>query len=93
MKTTIPVLIILLFVFATCKNKQQSERKLVLHPDPGALLVPDSLRYLLPVLDSVWYRDQLYRHDLNNSIIENALLEKYQIVDLGLRKYVLLKKM
>lgn len=56
---------ILLFAFTTCKNEKTSEAGLILKPDPTAMLAPDSLRYLLPVLDSVWYRDQLYRYNLN----------------------------
>ena len=75
MKTTVAILIALVFVFATCKNNQPADRKLIIQPDPTAMLVPDSLKYLLPVLDSVWYRDQLYRFDLNSGSLKEQQIK------------------
>ena len=66
MKLYFPIGVFFLFVFATCRQVNNRIPDLIITPDPSAMLVPDSLRYLLPILDSVWYRDQLYRHHLNS---------------------------
>lgn len=62
------ILPISILFYATCKNKQnewdkewEARKALLLMPDPTAVFVPDSLRYLLPILDSVHVKDQEYR--------------------------------
>src|SRR4051794_6865535 len=52
-----------LFLFA-CTNEKPKPNPL-LFPDPTALFVTDSLKYLLPILDSVLANDQKYRYGMN----------------------------
>jgi hypothetical protein len=60
------LILITVFAFSTCKNKKlPPETSLKIVPDFTTWAIPDSYRVLLPILDSVWYRDQLYRHELN----------------------------
>jgi len=76
------------FVFATCKNrKPPPETPLSMIPDFTTLGIPDSFRALLPILDTVWYHDQLYRHELNKgdkseqAVRRKIFNQRYRIVD------------
>ena len=55
---------LLLLLFAACKSQKTAERRLIIYPDPSTRFISDSFRHLLPILDSIWYRDQFYRYDL-----------------------------
>jgi hypothetical protein len=67
MRNPLVLLLFGIFVFATCKTNKQApiEHPLTLIPDVTTWGTPDSLKHLLPILDSVWYRDQMYRHELH----------------------------
>lgn len=58
---------LLLLLFAACKSQKTAERRLIIYPDPSIKYIPDTFRHLLPILDSIWYRDQFYRYDLVTS--------------------------
>lgn len=81
-----------------CQSKER-EGKPILTPemDPFRAGVPDSLKYLLPILDSVFYSDQKYRqgsqsinkfkNEVGNTDSENLkivipIIEKYGILSL-----------
>jgi hypothetical protein len=67
-------LIIFYLLFISCSQQRQQTdadkmfKWLASQKDPLANNVPDSLRYLLPVLDSVWYNDQKYRVGVSESV-------------------------
>lgn len=66
-KSLLILLSVVLLFSATCKNaselnnEQEKRKALLLVRDPTATFIADSLRYLLPLLDSVLLRDQEYR--------------------------------
>jgi hypothetical protein len=67
MKQVFLSLILLVFIFATCKSKDPRQENPALRmPDPTAFYTADSLRYLLPILDSVLIRDQQYRYNVKD---------------------------
>ena len=78
------ILTITLFCFATCKPNQEKlpEVKWIDFWDVTSLGTPDSLKYLLPILDSVYKKDQYYRtlvsatDEENNHNFSNKLLWK-----------------
>src|SRR5688572_22611758 len=51
----------LIFICSCSSSSQHTPQKLTPEIDILRNTVPDSLKYLLPILDSVYYRDQLYR--------------------------------
>ncbi len=53
-----------MLILAACKSQKTAERSLVIYPDPSTLTITDSFRHLLPILDTIWYRDQFFRYDL-----------------------------
>ena len=64
-----------MIIFIACKTNKLLNRELVIYPDPTAILVPDSLKHLIPILDSVWYRDQFYRYDLKTISLKDQRKE------------------
>ena len=68
MKIFFLALLAFCFCFATCKPEPNNlpEAKWFEFPDITALHTPDSLKYLLPVLDSVFKKDQYYRNTNND---------------------------
>jgi hypothetical protein len=68
MKNIFLALMAFCFCFATCKSEPSNlpEAKWIELPDITAFHTPDSLKYLLPVLDSVFKKDQYYRNSNND---------------------------
>lgn len=60
-------------LFTACKTREvYPDLKPLRTPDPTAFFVRDSLKYLLPVLDSVLLRDQRYRYGLDKTKKDRA---------------------
>jgi hypothetical protein len=59
------LLIVLPFMFFSCNGQEKKAPELTPEIDFLRLGVPDSLKYLLPILDSVLKRDQKYRKGNN----------------------------
>jgi hypothetical protein len=83
MKTIILALVAFCCCFATCKPEPNNlpEAKWIEFPDITALHTPDSLKYLLPILDSVFKKDQYYRNtynDFSKQTYSKELLRKTQ---------------
>ena len=70
MKSPILCIIVLIFTCATCKQKQKTviDSRYMDFPDMTRLGVADSFKYLFPILDTVYKKDQLYRQALKMSL-------------------------
>ena len=68
MKVKLITILSFFFLMATCKNKNAvGIDHLLLIKDPTAYGIADSLKYLIPILDSVFYNDQKFRYDAHLS--------------------------
>jgi len=62
----------LLLLFGSCNSSSQQFKKTVpVEIDYFRHFVHDSLKHLLPILDSVYYRDKLYRDNKDKEIFRN----------------------
>lgn len=65
-----------MLLLAACNSQKSTERSLVIYADPTAQFIPDSFKHLLPILDSIWYRDQFYRYDRGTGSKKERKIER-----------------
>lgn len=87
-----PFLVLLsLFIMIGCKSQQKEHKSVgVLTPEIDFLRkgVHDSLKHLFPILDSVFYYDQLYRKNNNGDTIKKYSEKIREIDSINLKKII-----